>query len=563
MGRKIVIDPVTRIEGHLRIEVEIDENNVVTEAWASGQLFRGIEIILQGRDPRDAGLIAQRICGVCTNVHYRASIAAVEDAYGIVPPPNALIVRNLITLSLFVQDHIIHFYHLHSLDYVDIVRALDADVARAEQVAKRYHDYPYRSSVGHFSSLKEKLASFVRAGRLGLFANGYWGHDAYRLSPEENLVLINHYFEALRVQRILSKAIAIFAGKTPHPQNLVVGGVTSVADMLNPQRLNDFMFIIKDTRDFIERAYIPDMKLLVEAYGEEMKEGVGRGHGNFMASGGYRFANGRDLFESGVVYGHDFDRVEPFDDGHITEEVSRAWYDRSGGKSPYEGSTVPQYTDLNEDGTLRTEGKYSWVKAPRYKGQPMEVGPAARMIIGYLKGSGIIRPVVERFMSETGMELIDFSSSVGRNAARAVEAQICCDVIFDFCSDLIENIKYYDEETWSRYDFEALPKSAKGRGIHEVPRGVLSHFVGIEDARIHNYQVVAPTTWNASPKDAGKTRGPYEESLIGVRLADPAKPLEVLRIIHSFDPCLACAVHVVDTKGKELSRYSIKSACTL
>ena len=562
MHKKIVIDPITRIEGHLRIEVEIDEKQIVREAHAAGQLFRGIEIILKGRDPRDVGLIAQRICGVCTNVHYRASIAAVENAYGIVPPPNAEIIRNLITLSLFVQDHIVHFYHLHALDYVDIVSALEADSKKAEEIAKSYHDYPYRSSTGHFCSIKEKLTSFVKAGRLGLFANGYWGHDAYKLSPEENLILVNHYFEALRVQTMLGKAIAIFAGKTPHPQNLVVGGVTSVADMLNPQRLNDFIFIIKDVRDFIERAYMPDMQLLVHAYGDEMKEGVGRGSGNFIVAGSYRLANGETLFENGVIYDHDFSHIEPFEAGHITEEVTRSWY-KEGDENPYEERTEPFYTDLNEDGSLKENGKYSWVKSPRYNGKPMEVGPVARMIVGYLRGSKRIKRVVDQFMEEAGMELLDLSSTVGRNAARAIEAKICCDSIFDFCSDLIENIKYYDEETWTKYDFDALPKEAQGCGIHEVPRGVLAHFVRIEEGRVANYQVIAPTTWNAAPKDAEGQRGPYEASLVGIRLADPSKPLEVLRVVHSFDPCMACAVHIVDTKGKTMSQYRISTACSL
>ncbi len=554
--KKIVIDPVTRIEGHLRIEVEIDENNVVKEARAAGQLFRGIEIILKGRDPRDAGLIAQRICGVCTNVHYRASVTAVENAYGIVPPPNAQIIRNLITLSLFVQDHIVHFYHLHSLDYVDIVSALEADVKKAEEVAVSYHDYPYRSSVGHFSSIKEKLTSFVKAGRLGLFANGYWGHDAYRLSPEENLILVNHYMEALRIQTTLSKAIAIFTGKTPHPQNLVVGGVTSVADMLNPQRLNDFIFIIKDVHDFIERAYIPDMKLLVNAYKEEMKSGVGRGSGNFMAAGSYMIRGEEKIFEDGVIFDHDFDGIEPFDEKHITEEMARSWY-KSDSNDPYSEKTEPFYTDLNEDGTLKGEEKYSWIKSPRYRAKPMEVGPAARMIVGYLKDSKRIKPVLKSFMEETGMELIDLSSTIGRNVARAVEAKICSDAIFDFCSDLIENIKYYDEETWTKFDFDKLPKETQGCGIHEVPRGVLSHFVRIEEGKIANYQVIAPTTWNASPKGEKGKRGPYEESLIGIRLSDPSRPLEVLRVVHSFDPCIACAVHIVNTRGKSLSQYRI------
>jgi len=561
--KKIVIDPITRIEGHLRIEVEIDEHNVVREAWASGQLFRGIETILKGRDPRDAGLIAQRICGVCTNVHYRASISAVENAYGIVPPPNAEIIRNLVTLSLFVQDHIVHYYHLHSLDYVDVVSALDADPGKATEVALRYHDYPYRTSPGHLESVKEKLTSFVKAGRLGLFANGYWGHKAYRFTPEQNLLHMNHYLEALSVQRDLSRAVAIFAGKTPHPQNLVVGGVTSVADMLNPQRLNDFMFVIKDARDFIERAYMPDIKMALEAYGDEIKAGEGRGSGNFMAVGGYTFGKEQRLFEGGVILGHDFENIEPFDEQSITEEASRSWYTDDTPLTPYEGQTEPFYTDLNDDGGLKTEGKYSWVKAPRYRGRPMEVGPLARMIVGYIKDSPVVRPYMRRFMEATGMELMDFSTTLGRNAARAVEAQVCAEYLFAFCSDLIENIKYYDEETWTKYSFEALPETAKGRGIYEVPRGVLGHFIRIEETKIANYQAVVPTTWNASPKDANGIRGPYEESLVGITLADPAAPLEVLRVVHSFDPCLACAVHVIDAKGRELSSYKIDPVCTI
>ncbi|HEX5711114.1 MAG TPA: nickel-dependent hydrogenase large subunit [Sulfuricurvum sp.] len=556
-NKKIVIDPITRIEGHLRIEVEIDENNIIREAWASGQLFRGIETILKGRDPRDVGLIAQRICGVCTNVHYRASISAVEDAYGITIPSNAEIIRNLVTLSLFVQDHLVHYYHLHSLDFVDITSALEADCTKASEEARKFSDHPYRNSVEHLESVKEKLSGFVKAGRLGLFANGYWGHKTYRLSPEQNLVHMNHYLEALSLQRELSKAVAIFAGKTPHPQNLVVGGVTSVADMLNPQRLNDFIFIIKETREFIERAYVPDMMMIVEAYRESINAGEGRSIGNFMCCGGYRFGKQQQLFESGVIRGHDFDAIAPFDESKITEEASRSWYENDKPLSPYEGETNPFYTDLNEDGTLKSQGKYSWVKAPRYGGEVMEVGPLARMIVGVVKKSPVIDPYMQRFMAKTGMELIDFSTTIGRNAARAVEAQICCDYLFDMMSDLIENIKYYDETTWTKYVFEELPKESQGRGLFEVPRGVLGHFIRIEDSIIANYQAVAPTTWNASPKDSHNSRGPYEEALIGLQLADPAAPLEVLRVIHSFDPCLACAVHVMDLHGVELSRYKI------
>lgn len=561
--KKIVIDPITRIEGHLRIEVEIDEEGVVQEAWTSGQLFRGIETILRGRDPRDAPLIAQRICGVCTNVHYRASVSAVEDAYSLIIPPNAEIVRNLVSLALFVQDHVIHYYHLHSLDFVDVVSALDADIAKTIQEAEKWNDSPYRNSAAHLESVKEKLENFVKAGRLGLFANGYWGHQEYRLSPEQNLLHMNHYLEALEVQRSLSKAIAIFAGKTPHPQNLVVGGVTSVADILSPQRLNDFMFIMKEAREFIERAYLSDVKMVVDAYRDNIAQGEGRGHGNFLACGGYRFGKDSVLFAEGVIEDHAFEKVQSFDAQKITEEASRAWYTQNEALSAMEGSSDFEYTDLNSDGTLKTEGKYSWVKAPRYDGKVMEVGPLARMVIGYVRNAPTIRPYMERFMNDTRMELIDFSSAIGRNAARAIEAQVCCDYLFDMMSDLLENLKYYDERTWTKYVFEELSSHAKGAGIFEVPRGILSHFVNIEEGKISNYQVVAPTTWNASPKDAQNRRGSYEEALIGLRLCDPSRPLEVLRVVHSFDPCLACAVHVIDARGKELSRYKILNGCSL
>jgi quinone-reactive Ni/Fe-hydrogenase large subunit len=411
--------------------------------------------------------------------------------------------------------------------------------------------------------VQEKLSSFIKAGRLGLFANGYWGHSAYRLSPEQNLLHMNHYLEALNLQREISKAIAIFAGKTPHPQNLVVGGVTSVADMLNPQRLNDFLFIIKEVREFIERAYIPDMAMLIEGYRASIDAGEGRASGNFMCCGGYRFGTQQQLFESGVVRGHDFETIEPFDESKITEEASRSWYENDAPLSPYMGETIPFYTDLNDDGSLKSEGKYSWVKAPRYDGEVMEVGPLARMSIGYAKKSSVIYPYMQRFMDKTKMKLIDFSTTIGRNAARAVEAQICCDYLFDTMSDLIENIKYYDETTWTKYIFEDLPKEGRGRGLFEVPRGVLGHFIRIEEAKIANYQAVVPTTWNASPKDAKNVRGAYEEALIGITLSDPTAPLEVLRVIHSFDPCLACAVHVIDAKGRELAKYKMNTTCKI
>ncbi|KIM12343.1 MAG: hydrogenase 2 large subunit [Sulfurovum sp. FS08-3] len=549
--KKIVIDPVTRIEGHLRAEVEIDENNIIREAYVSGQLFRGIEMILKNRDPRDAGLLAGRICGVCTNSHFRGAITAVENAYSLAVPKNAEIIRDLIAMALFIQDHVVHFYHLHMLDFVDVVSALSANPQATTQEAHKYHSHPFRNAHAHYEAVLTKLDTFVKAGRLGPFSNGYWGHKAYRLTPEQNLILLSHYLEALKFQTHISKAIAIFGGKTPHPQTLVVGGVTSVADMLNPQRLNDYLFIIKEVKEFIHRAYLPDTKLLAIAYRDEIKAGVGRANGNFMSVGGYAFEGELQLFESGVVYGHDFDTIHPFDEHQITERIDRAWYN--------EAHEI-EYTDLNEDGTLKTatsHDKYSWVKAPRYNNQTMETGPLARMAITYKKGNPLVQSFIDEFLEATQLEFIDLSTTVGRNAARAIESEYICEYIFKLIGNLIQNIKYYDTQTWTHYDFNALPLQAKGRAFLEVPRGMLSHFVSIDEGKISNYSVIAPTTWNASPKNYDALRGAYEEALIGIKLEDPKNPLEVLKVLHSFDPCLACAVHIIDTKGKELSRFKI------
>ncbi|MFA7027648.1 MAG: nickel-dependent hydrogenase large subunit [Sulfurovum sp.] len=554
--KKIVIDPITRIEGHLRVEVELDENNVVKEAYVSGQLFRGIEIILKNRDPRDAGLLAGRICGVCTNVHFRAAISAVEDAYGITITTNSDIIRDLMALALFLQDHVVHFYHLHLLDYVDVTKALEADPKLTSKTAHKYSTQPYRNSHAHYIAVKEKLKKFVDAGRLGLFSNGYWGHKAYTLTPEENLLLLSHYLEALKFQTDISKAVAIFGSKTPHPQTIVVGGITSVADMLNPQRLNEFIFTMKEAKDFIDRAYLPDVKLITKAYRDDIRAGYGRTAGNFLCVGGFPLDTEHQLFEEGIIFGHDLESIYPFDETKITEKVDRAWYE----------GEEPHYTDLNEDGTLKTgkkDDKYSWIKAPRYEGKPMECGPLARVLVSYQKGNRFIKPFVDEFLEACGLELSDLTTTVGRNAARAIESAYISEYIFKLVNNLIENIKYYDTDTWSKYAFEELPHQAKGRAFFEVPRGVLSHFVQIKDQKIANYQVIAPTTWNASPKDSEDQRGAYEEALIGIRLEDPSQPLEVLRVLHAFDPCLACAVHIIDTKGKALSKYKINSICSI
>ena len=550
--KKIIIDPVTRIEGHLRVEVMVDDTGTVQEAYASGQLFRGIETILKNRDPRDAGLMAGRICGVCTNSHFRAAVSCVEDAYALEVPKNAEIVRELIALALFIQDHVVHFYHLQSLDFVDVTKALEADPAQTVQAAQHYSDDPFRNSEAHYEDVQKKLQTFVNAGKLGPFSNAYWGHSAYRLSPEENLILLSHYLDALKFQTSISKAIAIFGGKTPHPQSIVVGGITSVMDILNPARVNDYLFIIKEAKEFIDRAYLPDMKLLVNAYRDEIKEGTGRANGNFISVNSFAFSGGT-LFESGVIFGHDLNNVKPFDPKKISEYVDRAWYEENDPQTPY-------YTDLNKDGSLKTENtqdKYSWIKAPRYQNQPMECGPLARILISYTKKNKHVKPYVDRFLNESNLELIDLSTTVGRNAARAIETQYIAEYLFKFISDLLQNLTYYDTETWGKYDFDTLPKTAKGQAFFEVPRGLLSHFINIEDQKIANYSVIAPTTWNASPKNNDGQRGAYEEALIGIKIADTDNPLEALRVIRSFDPCLACAVHVINAKEKKLNRYKI------
>lgn len=567
--KKIVIDPITRIEGHLRAEVEVDDDGVVQEAYVSGGLFRGIEIILKGRDPRDAGLLAGRICGVCTNSHFRAAVSSVEDAYSLELPKNAEIIRDLMAMALFIQDHVVHFYHLHSLDFVDVTSALQADAKMTSKEAHKYSDQPFRNSHSHYETTIKKLQNFVDAGKLGPFSNGYWGHSDYRLTPEQNLIMISHYLEALKFQTKISKAVAIFGGKTPHPQSIVVGGVTSVADMLNPQRLNDYLFVIKEAKEFIDRAYLPDAKLLAIAYRDEIKAGLGRASGNFMSVGGYEFDKDKKLFCSGIIYNHDFNNIQEFDESKITEEIDRAWYKVNGKAREdalgYKGESLDNevcYTDLNEDGSLKTaknDDKYSWIKAPRYNTKVMETGPLARVLINYKKDNALIKSFVDEFLEATDLELVDLSTTVGRNAARAIETGYICEYIFKLVSRLIQNVKYYDTETWTKFDFEKLEKDTKGRAFFEVPRGTLSHFVSIKNQKIENFSVIAPTTWNATPKNFDGVRGAYEEALIGIKIEDTSKPLEVLRVLHSFDPCLACAVHIVDTKGKELSKYKIKS----
>jgi len=556
MSKRIIIDPITRIEGHLRIEVEVDGNNRVTDAWSSATLWRGIEVILKGRDPRDAGLIAQRICGVCTYSHYEASTLAVENAIGVVPPKNARLVRNLIKGSQFLHDKIVHFYHLHGLDWVDIVSALSANPKKAEDMARSFSDSPYNCSVSHYEEVQKRLTTFVKSGRLGPFAHAYWGNKSYKLPPEANLVIASHYLDALEVQRTAAQMMAIFGGKNPHPQTLVVGGVTCVMDALDAHRLGEYLYRLKVVKKFIETAYLPDVLLAAQYYKGEGAAGIGAGVKNYLAYGGFPLDDDwhKTLLPRGVVLGANLNKVYDIDEEKIQEQVTHSWYEGSTAH-PYEGETKPDYTGFDAQGHLKGDEKYSWVKAPRYEDTPMEVGPLARMLVGYAQGHEKIKPLVELVLNKAQIPAQALFSTLGRTASRCIEAKMVADHIEGWVNELVANIKGGDQRTWTRCD---IPRSAEGRGMTEVPRGALGHWIRIENNVIANYQAVVPSTWNASPRDDKGLRGPYEESLIGIKMANIDEPLEIIRTIHSFDPCLACAVHIIDPRSNEIKKFRIQ-----
>ena len=592
MAKKhIVVDPITRIEGHLRIEAIIDENNTIVDAYASSTLFRGIETILKGRDPRDAGLLAMRICGVCTGTHYQRSIEAVEDAFDITIPKNARLVRNLIQGALYMHDHLVHFYHLHALDFVDVVSALSADPKKAAKEAEKWAavagTVPYEG-YGDLKEVQDRVAKFVKQGRLGIFGNGYWGNKHYKLTPEQNLIGVAHYLKALDIQRDMAKMQAIFGGKNPHPQSIVVGGVTCVQDIQNPARIALFKQLLKDTTKFIKQAYLPDIYMAGTMYADEATDskatftelmkgkgvgGTGGGLLNYMAYGDFRlddtgFYNAKTLFPSGIVYGGDLSKVEDVDPAKIAEDVTHSWYEGTGKpEHPYDGTTIPKYTGLDkkDDGIayLKTDEKYSWIKSPIYNDTRVEVGPLARMVVGVAKKDERITKYVTNFLKRGNLPIGVLFSTVGRTAARAIETELMADVMVEWVDELAANAASGDLSTWTEFDFDKVSVETKGMGLAEAPRGALGHWVRIKDGKISNYQAVVPSTWNAAPRDYKGRLGAYEAALIGTKVADPEQPLEIIRTVHSFDPCIACAVHVVDTKGKELGVYKIDTGCSI
>ncbi len=556
MGKRLVVDPITRIEGHLRIEVEVDDNNVIKDAWSSITLWRGIEQILKGRDPRDAGLMVQRFCGVCTYSHYEASILACEDAFGVKPPPNARLVRNLIKGSQYIYDHIMHFYHLHGLDWVDIVSALSADPRKAVEMAKGYHENPYNCSETHYRAVQKRLTKFVKSGRLGPFANAYWGNPSYKLPAEANLIIVSHYLDALEVSKLGAQMMAIFGGKNPHPQSLVVGGVTSVMDVLDAHRLGQYQFRLNEIKDFVERAYLPDVLLAAPYYADEGVKGIGAGDKNFLCYGGFPLDDDwhKTLLPSGVVKGGDIANPMELDEQKITEEVKHSWYKGEAALHPYQGETDPEYTGFDGNGNVKGDEKYTWGKAPRYDGLPYEVGPLARFIVGYAQGHEGIKALVDSTLKATGLPVTALFSTLGRTAARALETKLVADQVQGWINEMVQNIKSGDTRTWTRCD---VPQSGEGRGLDEVPRGALGHWIRIENKVIANYQAIVPSTWNSAPRDKAGQRGPYEQSLIGTKLANIDQPLEILRTIHSFDPCMACAVHIIDPKTDTIRKFKV------
>jgi hydrogenase large subunit len=562
MSTHITVDPVTRIEGHLRIDVEVD-NGVVTKAWSSGQMFRGIERILQGRDPRDAWLFTQRFCGVCTTVHAIASVRAVENALHLEIPRNAQYIRNLIVIAHALHDHIVHFYQLSALDWVDVVSALKADPAKTATLAASLSDWP-GNSTPQFQAVKGRLAGFVKQGQLGIFTNGYWGHPAMKLAPEVNLLAVSHYLQALDYQRKANQVVAILGGKTPNIQNLAVGGVANAINLdndatLNMAKLYQVKSLLDEMKAFIEQVYFVDVCAIGAMYADWLK--VGAGVTNYLSVPDLPLDEKGATFDfpGGTIFDGDLTRVtpittfgDPYFQKNVTESIAHSWYDGDWQRHPYEEDTVPKYSNYNAD------GKYSWIKAPRFDGHVMQVGPLAQVLVGFAQGHEPTKRWAVKTLATAGkiagatLTPAVLHSTLGRHAARMIRCCVLSELAGKHWSLLAENIGKGDTTIFNEPVF---PKGEQqGFGFHEAPRGTLSHWVVIEDGKIKNYQAVVPSTWNAGPRDAKNQPGPYEASLVGNPVADTERPLEVIRTVHSFDPCIACAIHTLDVDGNEVSR---------
>jgi len=564
MTSRITIDPISRIEGHLRIDAEVDGGRV-SKAWASCTMWRGIENILIGRDPREAWLFAQRFCGVCTTVHAIASVRAVEDALKLQIPPNAQYIRNLILIHHALHDHIVHFYHLSALDWIDVMQIPKADPAKTASLAQSLSSWT-RNSPQEFKSAQDKVRALAASGQLGIFANGYWGHPAMHLPPEVSLLGFTHYLQALEFQRKSNQIVAILGGKTPHIQNMTVGGVGNAIDLdslgtLTMDRLTMIRSLVDEVIPFVHEAYFPDVCAIAGMYPEWFD--IGRGAGNYLAVPDLPTDSGASSFDlpGGVIFSGDLAVVKKFQTAAdpdfrtaVTEDATRAWY-KGGTLHPWKGQTVPEYTDFQED------GKYTWVKAPRYSGRPMEVGPLSNILVGYVQGHALTRKWTDLALDRISavarrkVTVDQLQSTMGRYGARAIRSAMLADLAVKHCELLTNNILGGDVATHNPPQF---PKGEiEGVGTHEAPRGTLSHWVVVKDGKLANYQAVVPTTWNASPRDSKSNIGPYEASLMRNPVADPERPLELLRTVHSFDPCMACACHTFDPNGREIATVKV------
>ena len=590
-GRRVVVDPITRIEGHMRCEVNVDQNNVIRNAVSTGTMWRGLEVIVKGRDPRDVWAFVERICGVCTGCHALASVRAVEDALGIRIPKNAYLIREMMAKTLQVHDHVVHFYHLHALDWVNPVNALKADPKATSQLQQTVSPHHAKSSPGYFRDIQSRIRKFIDSGQLGPFKNGYWSNPAYRLSPEADLMGVTHYLEALDMQREFVKVHTIFGGKNPHP-NYLVGGVPCAINMdgdlaagapLNMERLEFVRARIQEMVDFCHNVYVPDVIAIASFY-KDWLYGGGLGAHSVMDYGDYAkvaYDKSTDQMPGGVILNGNWNEVhevDPRDPQQVQEFVTHSWYSYPGqenkGLHPWDGVTEPKFElGPNTKGTktrieqIDESAKYSWIKAPRWRGHAVEVGPLSRYTLAYAKGYAHQREQVDRsvaaFNQLAGTSLDARSvlqTTIGRTLARALEAEYCADMMVDDWNELIANIKAGDTATANtdKWDPSTWPSEAKGVATVSAPRGALGHWVRIKNGRIENYQAVVPTTWNGSPRDPAGNLGAFEASLMNTRMERPDEPVEILRTLHSFDPCLACSTHVMGDGGQELARVTVR-----
>ena len=568
---RIVVDPITRIEGHLRIEAVV-ENGVITDAFSTGPMVRGLEKILIGRDPRDAWAMTERVCGVCTTIHALASVRAVEDAIGISVPPTAELIRNIMNCTLYLHDHVVHFYHLHALDWVDVVNALKADPAKAAELAGSFSQWD-KNTPAYFREVQAKVKKFADTG-LGIFANGYWGHPAYKLPPEVNLIGVAHYLDALEWQKEIVKIHAVFGGKNPHP-NYLVGGVPCSINVdevaaINSERLNLVSKLISQADEFIHQVYIPDILAVASFYKDWAKWGGGLP--NYLAYGEFPTRGYGQVeafkFARGAVLNRDLSHVHPVnprDSQEIKEYISSSWYeydgDASRGLHPWDGETNIKYTGPKPPfDTLAGQEKYSFLKTPRWKEHPMEVGPLARLVVSYAAGRPDVKEVVNATLGKLGVPVDALFSTLGRTAARALDATLAMGWMKEFFGQLMDRVKTRETSTFNgeRWEPKTWPTDCQGVGLAEAPRGALAHCIKIHDGKIANYQLVVPTTWNGSPRDAKQQHSAFEASLIGTPVAKLDQPVEIIRTVHSFDPCLACSVHLYDPQGRHLHQISFE-----